>query len=65
MLADIPWPEENEMSPEARDLIDKLLCSNPTERLGYHVRLSLSSLSLSLSTHTHTYTQIHTISDLL
>eukprot|EP01113_Clastostelium_recurvatum_P026688 TRINITY_DN3203_c0_g1_i1.p1 TRINITY_DN3203_c0_g1~~TRINITY_DN3203_c0_g1_i1.p1 ORF type:complete len:1543 (+),score=208.48 TRINITY_DN3203_c0_g1_i1:151-4779(+) len=32
----IPWPEDPEISPDARDLIDKLLMLNPSERLGHN-----------------------------
>lgn len=32
----IPWPEgEDELSPACRDLIERLLASEPTERLGH------------------------------
>ncbi len=31
----ITWPDEDDMSPECRDLIDKLLHPNPLKRLGH------------------------------
>jgi serine/threonine-protein kinase RIM15 len=36
ILVDIPWPDEDEdlISPDARDLIDKLLCPDVPSRIG-------------------------------
>lgn len=31
----ITWPDEEDMSPECRDLIDKLLQPNPLKRFGH------------------------------
>ncbi|PRP84407.1 hypothetical protein PROFUN_08087 [Planoprotostelium fungivorum] len=48
---DIPWPDIDEMSHDAKDVIDRLLTSNPSDRIGARGIKQIKSHPFFSSTH--------------